>query len=185
MTELAKRASVRFTERIDRRRFLRRSAKTTFAGVAAFAAGGGWEMFRATVANATSPHYCESTGPGCPSGYGCGPSPCCNSLRKGCWCAAGTSCSNNRVHCFGNYYGGWGRYHCWSCVHSYHCGYQCCTRTTNCCDCATDSAFCGHNHCIGYYSSVSQYPCTSSPDAPDARIISVDQEVRPGGAEVP
>lgn len=130
--------------KIERRRFLRKSANAIFYGMVATAGGAvGLSTFLADPAAAA--------GACCPSC--CGPSACCNSscCNKPC-CSYGTSttCANNGSTCLGvdaNTWPGSTPNNCWSCTDAQAC------RTTICCDCKTNNRTgCpnpnGHNRCI-------------------------------------
>ncbi len=98
-------------ERIDRRRFFRKAARSGFMTLAVLAAGGALDALVASPARAG----CGATanGLGCPTGghYGtapCGPSRCCSYIRSGypstCNCGSGGSCTSGTTHCHGRAY---------------------------------------------------------------------------------
>jgi hypothetical protein len=135
--------SVFLAERIERRKFLRRSAKTLFFGFMATSTGtAGLLGFLADPAAAT--------GQCCPYSC-CGPSACCDTscCSKPCCSPVGTdNCANNGSTCFG-YSNTWSGQSCWSCVLTGNC------KTVTCCDCATNNQTgCpnpeGKNRCICY-----------------------------------
>lgn len=167
MTEHLRRASVEMAAGIDRRRFLRRVAGTTFAGMAAFAAGG-IPGLRVGVARAF-PAACLSAGPGCPSNYGCGPSQCCNRAGRpsGCNCclAPPTWCRSGTTHCRGKA-PTWGGQSCWTCRRS--------TRTTTCCDCRTVSCGDSSGRCICYRSTVTAADGTIIEDSDSSQGVTSD-----------
>jgi hypothetical protein len=150
MTEYLQGVSVRLAKAMDRRRFIRRAASGTFAGVAALTAG---RLISPTKAFAYA-SVCESTtGYGCP--YGCGPSKCCAAQTGGCVCSDGHGgCKSGTTNCHGKI-GDWGGQSCWTCTWRY-CGdltvlYQV---STTCCDCYTTGCSSDPDHiCIAYLST--------------------------------
>ncbi len=149
MSEYFENATVKLATAMNRRRFLRRMATGTFAGVAALAAG---ELISTSVAFAY-PATCETTtGPGCP--YGCGPSWACSVQSGGCHCSNGNGgCQNGTINCQGNY-NDWGTgINCWTCVYEGCDNHSRNRYTTTCCDCAT--TYCDKDHrCIAYNTTV-------------------------------
>jgi hypothetical protein len=152
--ELPQRMAEGIAARIERRRFLRKSAQVMFVVTAGVAAGGGLEVIRAPSAFACDCNDSSCTkGAGCPTGgiYGlhpCGPSPCCSSLSSSCDCGADGSCKSGG-NCLGkqtNVYSSG----CWSCA----VGMNNCVYTTTCCDCGVKAA-CGtpYGRCISWYLS--------------------------------
>lgn len=141
MTEHIRGGAIGVATRLDRRQALRRGSQTLFSVLAIFAAGGGVKVASAIAANA-----CLATGPGCPPGYGCGPSPCCNAPGRSsaCQCGTGTSCMSTS-NCHG-YARTWSGTSCWTCVNG--------RRTTTCCDCSTSGCGDPQSRCISYYSSL-------------------------------
>jgi hypothetical protein len=134
--------SVSLSEKINRRRFMRRTADGMFLGVMGVALG---QMkvgkFIKSIPNMPNiPSDCESpTGCGCPTC--CGPDRCCASS-----CCSQDCCSGGQGHSQCNsscgYYGDWGGGSCWS--HETSVGN--CTLLTVCCDCHSS---CGSNRlCI-------------------------------------
>jgi len=141
---IPERMADRLAERIERRRFLRKSTRTMFVVAAAIAAGEGFQVMKAPAAFACDCNDSGcSNGSGCPTGgiYGlhpCGPSPCCSSLRSSCNCGSGCQCKNNassggncKGHGFGVYSSG-----CWSCSVVIS-GFR---YITSCCDCEVKAA---------------------------------------------
>jgi hypothetical protein len=160
MADQLRRSATGLAGALDRRQFVRRGAKTMFTVLAVFAAGGG---LRTATAAATI-YACESTtGPGCPAGYGCGPSPCCNGSGRssGCQCGTDTLCTSGTTNCHG-YAGTWSGTSCWTCVNG--------RRTTTCCDCATTGCGDPYSRCISYYSQVGppSKPAPGQPEVPAA-----------------
>jgi hypothetical protein len=150
MSEMPERLAESIARRIERRRFIRRSAAAVFSTVVGVAAGGGLEVLTATKALANPcGKSSNKPGPGCPVGgansiYGyapCGPSPCCSwygSSNCNCEAADAGNCKSkgaNNGYCEGD-----GRYYsatnCWSCSVGLN-GY---IYTTTCCDCGINSA---------------------------------------------
>jgi hypothetical protein len=141
-------------QKIERRRFFRRSATAIFTAAALVSVG---EVMQ--VMNATSAFACDcndstcTKGAGCPSGgvYGlhpCGPSPCCSSLSSACDCGSDGSCKTGG-DCLGpgtNIYSSG----CWSCSNTMN-G---CVYLTTCCDCMVKAA-CGtqFGRCISWFLS--------------------------------
>lgn len=145
MTEYLQSMTVKLANTMNRRLFIRRAATSTFAGVAALAAG---RMVNPTRAFAYA-SVCESTtGPGCPSG--CGPSRCCTSKSGGCQCGNGSDgCVSGTTNCHGKK-GDWGGASCWTCTYKEclsKCYYQV---STTCCDCATTGCGDSGGICIAY-----------------------------------
>jgi hypothetical protein len=173
--------AVTFT--IDRRRFLRRAANSTFYILSVSAAGGVLSLLGEQSALAAVNVECAglgNTGLGCPnqaaSGYPCGPSRCCNQVRSGtpagCDCSVGSNSVTCKTHtgnqyCFGSDHRAWldGSLSpgCWTCTSQCFniCGPQGpCKTITTCCDCKTDAAACndpnlgsGRGRCIAYHSA--------------------------------
>jgi hypothetical protein len=153
-------------QRIERRRFFRRSGRSIFMLTAALAAGEGLQILTAGNAFACdcNDSSCEK-GLGCPTGgtYGhhpCGPSPCCSALKKSCHCGKPHGvCKEHVDDCVRkgtNVYSS----HCWSCSITQHCGGKgCeCRFTTTCCDCMVKpsckpTGYTGYweNRCINWY----------------------------------
>ena len=160
MTEYIQGVSVRLAATMNRRRFMRRVAGSTFAGVAALAAG---RLISPTSAFAYA-SYCEGVaGPGCPKG--CGPSRCCSSHTGGCQCSDGSNhCKSGTANCHG-YAGTWGGQNCWTCTYN-QCIGRCYYRvSTTCCDCATSGCD-SNNRCIAYTTSYTIIGgCPSCPSA--------------------
>jgi hypothetical protein len=133
--------SVLLAERIERNRFLRRMAQSTFLGFVAVSSG------TASVFGFLANPAAAASGPCCPSC--CGPSPCCNTscCNKVCCRSSPTyACKNNGSTCLG-YAGTWSGPSCWSCVDMTNC------LTITCCDCKTNNqTVCsnpsGPNRCI-------------------------------------
>jgi hypothetical protein len=105
--------------RIERRRFLRRTANALFYGAVATAGGAvGLGTFLASPAQAAG---------GCCFSNCCGPSPCCSSSCCNKPCCSGAACKNNGSSCLG-----YDKTHysnaCWSCYVS-----SCVVDV--CCDC--------------------------------------------------
>jgi hypothetical protein len=143
MTEIFQNATMRMATAIDRRRFIRRAAGATFAGVASLAAGRLISPSRALAYSQT----CEGTvGAGCP--YGCGCSPCCGSLNGTCDCGDGNGgCKDDGVHCMGKVGGSdWGGSSCWTCTHNVCQKGVLYSVSTTCCNCRTNSG-CSGAHC--------------------------------------
>jgi hypothetical protein len=154
-------------ERIDRRRFFRKAARSGFITLAALAAGRALDALVASPARAG----CGATanGPGCPTGghYGtapCGPSRCCSYIRSGypstCNCGSGGSCTSGTTHCHGRaYYYSSG---CWSCTGpAFACkttGCYCRLKIT-CCDCATSGCGDSSGRCISWYTTTQLLGC--------------------------
>ena len=163
---------------IDRRGFLRRAARGTFATTALLAAGGITEVMRARPAFAFT-NQCASSvgdarGAGCPGGghwgskWPCGPSRCCATLNgrpSGCDCHGTSSsvCINNGGHCRGNNHSDWGGTGpaCWTCNSpQFGCGVGCtCVYQTTCCDCTTSNCSDPGNVCISSYTSTIVLHC--------------------------
>jgi hypothetical protein len=139
-------------EKIERRRFLRRSARATFVVAVGLASGEGWQVFKSASA---FPCDCNDSsgrchaGHGCPTGgiYGlhpCGPSPCCSSLSSSCDCGSSGNCKTGG-NCLGRgyiYSSG-----CWSCGIRI----QNTLWITTCCDCNVKPV-CGtpYGRCISW-----------------------------------
>lgn len=171
-----KRVSKSLAVTVDRRGFIRRAARGTFATAAVLAAGGVTEVFRARPAFAYT-YECASQagdakGAGCPSGghwgsrYPCGPSRCCahlNGIPSGCNChgTSGSVCVSGTTHCHGNAHT-WSSSgaSCWTCNSpSFGCGNGCtCIYQTTCCDCATSGCSDG-GICISSYTSTVVLHC--------------------------
>lgn len=146
MSELPERFAERLAEKIERRRFIRRSSKVVFGTVAALAAGGGLQVLSAPKALANECSATTGAGPGCSKFAGhapCGPSPCCTWYNshdnKNCNCQSGAgTCKGsgaNSGYCAGNGYFYSGT-NCWSCT--YNIGG--CITVITCCDCAISSS---------------------------------------------
>jgi hypothetical protein len=150
MSESFQLASEALATRINRRRFLRRTADQVFRGVALLASGAAIGTIFEGVASATS-GTCSGPGLGCPGAladYPCGSSRCCGYIRPGapnnCDCGASGTCRANSPsypNCYGHDYrhyqidtGG-----CWTCISNCHSGVR---RTTTCCDCKTNASVC-------------------------------------------
>jgi hypothetical protein len=159
LNEMPGRLAEGLARRIERRRFLRNTARTMFIATAAVAAGEGLQAMRAGNAFACDCNDSScAQGRGCPSGgvYGlhpCGPSPCCSSLSSSCQCATSGGGCKSGGNCHGagtNIYSS----HCWSCTVTQACGNPgCeCNYTTTCCDCNVASS-CGtpYGRCISWY----------------------------------
>lgn len=151
---------------IDRRRFLRKVAAATFAGVATVMTGH-------LPALADDDLVCMGTiGTGCPgSTYGnpCGPSPCCiaSGRSTACKCATGTTCKNT-ANCLGKDAHTWGTTdNCWTCITGWkYWGPNCSVKyTTTCCDCKTSGCGDPSSRCIGYSISY-QFSGSGCPQAP-------------------
>jgi hypothetical protein len=88
-------------QRIERRRFFRRTATAIFTAAALVSVGEVMQVMKATSAFACDCNDSSCTnGAGCPSGgvYGlhpCGPSPCCSSLSSSCDCGSNGSCKDS------------------------------------------------------------------------------------------
>jgi hypothetical protein len=161
-------------QRIERRRFFRRTGRSIFLLTAAVAAGEGLQILTAGDAFACdcNDSSCEK-GLGCPTGgtYGlhpCGPSPCCSSLKKSCQCNKANGGCKDGGNCRGegrNIY----RSHCWSCTVVRHCGGpKCeCRFTTTCCDCMTHAS-CKPSNYHGYWANrcISWYQTKAGPFCP-------------------
>lgn len=126
--------SVELSQRISRRRFLRRSADGIFAGVAGIMVG---EVAISSLIKSPRrvlPNYpvdqTRSTGCGCFAG--CGPSPCCGQAccSQDCCKPFSSSCKNSSGSCGPNF-AGHGSTNCWS--HTTTSGN--CVILTVCCDC--------------------------------------------------
>jgi len=160
MSEFHERIAERLAEKMERRRFIRRSSKVVFGTVAALAAGGGLQVLSSPKAFANECSARSGAGPGCSTfnGYApCGPSPCCSWYNshdnKNCNCASGAgSCKSkgsNSGYCEGNGYFYSGS-NCWGC--SYNIGG--CDVVITCCDCAINSSH--SSTCkagLGYYAN--------------------------------
>lgn len=148
MTESLQGVSVRLAAAMNRRRFIRRAAAGTFAGLASLAAG-------RLISPATAFGYASACdgpqGHGCP--FGCGPSTCCSIRSGGCHCSNGAGgCQNGTAHCHGKA-NTWGGQSCWTCTHE-NCLSRCYYRvTTTCCDCATTGCGDSSGHCIAYHTT--------------------------------
>jgi hypothetical protein len=146
MTEFMQNTSIRLATAMNRRRFIRRAATGTFAGVASLAAG---RLLSPSSAFAYASDCESTTGPGCPKG--CGPSYACSVQSNVCHCSDGNGgCKSGTIQCNGNY-NDWGSTNCWTCTYDYcdtGLGYYYQVQTT-CCDCAT--TYCDKDHrCIAY-----------------------------------
>jgi hypothetical protein len=168
MTEIPERLAEQLADRMERRRFLRRSSKIIFGMVATLAAGGGVQALTAPSAFANDCSARSSKrGPGCHSFFGhgpCGPSPCCShygSSKCNCESTAG-SCKRkgaNKGYCEGDgfYYKGT---NCWSCAYGHNGD---CVTIVTCCDCGINPSkrsVCGAH--LGYYANrcISWYATT-------------------------
>ena len=164
---------------MDRRGFIRRAARGTFATTALLAAGGITEIVKARPAFAFT-YECASSipgrtqGAGCPGGgkwgsrFPCGPSRCCAHLGtrpSGCNChgTSGSVCINDGGHCRGNNHSDWGGSGpaCWTCNSpQFSCGVGCtCVYQTTCCDCLTHNCSDAGNVCISSYTSTIVLHC--------------------------
>lgn len=146
MTEYLQGVSVRLATAMNRRRFIRRAASGTFAGVASLAVG---QLINPASAFGYASACDGPQGHGCP--FGCGPSTCCSVQSGGCHCSNGAGgCQSGTTNCRG-YEGDWGGASCWTCTHD-NCLGQCYYRvSTTCCDCHT--MYCGSDPdgiCIAY-----------------------------------
>lgn len=163
---------------MDRRGFIRRAARGTFATTALLAVGGITEAMKAKGAFAFTTECASAAGhargPGCPGGgkwgskYPCGPSRCCAHLAGrplGCNChkTSGAVCKNNGGHCRGNNHSDWGGTGpaCWTCNSPhFSCGNGCtCVFQTTCCDCKTHNCSDPGNTCISSFTSTAVLHC--------------------------
>jgi hypothetical protein len=162
--------------RIDRRQFMRRASKATFATVAIGLAGGGVStlLFQGRAYANTCSDPSSVNGAGCPSGgvYGyapCGPSPCCGAAGRsaGCNCSAGRGeCLSGTKNCPGPEYNIYDNpnlspSNCWACPGPlYESGGLCYYQTTVCCDCGTTDCSDPYGRCISWYSYPTQVKCS-------------------------
>jgi hypothetical protein len=152
---------------IDRRRFLRGSARTIGGVLGVILAGEGLQTAFASRASAATIYSCDGAnfgvGVGCPSAsvYGrpCGPDPCCVGLSSSCNCSdtpGTTYCypKGHKADCMGyaNDYSGGQLSSCWTCYGPiYDCFTGCsCRYITTCCDCATTAGCSADGICISY-----------------------------------
>lgn len=174
MSEFVKISAEELAARMNRRRFLRRTANTLFYAVSVTAAGGGLSLIQGSRAYAVAVDMfiCEgqaNVGDGCPRdpilNGPCGPSRCCNFTSgrpSNCNCASGaTNCKTqaNSPNCFGEDHRAWTNTGCWSCRGDC---FRCpdggsCRRVTTCCDCKTHASNCNDDdkggnrgRCINY-----------------------------------
>lgn len=164
---------------MDRRGFIRRAARGTFATAALLAAGGVTEVMKARPAFAYTMQCAskvgDARGAGCPGGghwgskvWPCGPSRCCAHTNgiSGCNChgTSGSVCINDGNHCHGNDNSDWNRGGtgpaCWTCNSpQFSCGVGCtCVYQTTCCDCSTTGCSDGGT-CISSYTSTVVLHC--------------------------
>jgi len=153
-------------ERIDRRRFFRKAARSGFITLAALAAGGaldasglaGQSRLRRNGQRAWLPDRRPLRD------RPCGPSRCCSYIRSGhpstCNCGSGGSCTSGTTHCHGRaYYYSSG---CWSCTGpAFACkttGCYCRLKIT-CCDCATSGCGDSSGRCISWYVTTQLLGC--------------------------
>lgn len=152
---------------IDRRRFLRTSAKATFFTVAVATAGGGLSVLSAKPAWANPCGNKNNVpGPGCPTGgaYGfapCGPSPCCDNPPRSAACrchdGAGGCKKNDGANCRGLEFPIYGT-GCWSCNTQTNLGGGCYRiNTTTCCDCGTRNCGDPYARCVSHSISSRTY----------------------------
>ena len=170
---LAEKLAARVAVRMDRRSFFRKTAATTFKGVAVILAGGSLAQLFASPAWAHCGDSCSHRGSGCPTITGsgspscmtCGPSRCCSYVRSGtsasCNCASGTTCRTTTNYCYGRdlrHYSSSNGNGCWSCEVRNNVSTNCYRiRTITCCDCKTSVSRCndpnsygdGRGTCIG------------------------------------
>jgi|HubBroStandDraft_1064217.scaffolds.fasta_scaffold13314_6 hypothetical protein len=140
LDSVSRRIAERVAAKVERRKFLRRSAQSVFVVLAGVAAGEGWQVFKSASAYACDCNDSSCTnGKGCPTGgefglHPCGPSPCCSSLSSSCDCGSGGACKsggNCQGHGYSIYSSG-----CWSCPVVMN-GY---VYITTCCDCTVKAA---------------------------------------------
>jgi hypothetical protein len=162
---------------MDRRGFIRRAARGTFATAALLAAGGVTEVMKAKPAFAFAMECASDIpgrqrGAGCPGGghwgskFPCGPSRCCAyvvGIPSGCNChnTSGSVCKNNTTHCHGDDTSDWGGHpSCWTCNSpQFSCGVGCtCVYQTTCCDCKTSGCSDGGT-CISSFTSTVVLHC--------------------------
>jgi hypothetical protein len=162
--DLVSRMSKSLAIHVDRRGFMRRTARRTFMTTALLAAGGAVEVMKGAPAFAYATHCASSDNPpvkgkGCPGGgnwgskFPCGPDPCCVSYSGACNCStSGAGCKSNSqdIHCHGKA-STWSGAACWTCTGpafpckstGCHCNY-----VTTCCDCRLTG--CSSGICISY-----------------------------------
>lgn len=165
---LTTRLALATAQRIDRRRFFRKSAKAGFFMFALAAAGGGIDLVgtRKAFAHVAACSGSSKVGLGCPGasyGYPCGPSRCCAYIRPGypatCNCDAGGGNCYTNGNCAGKQYNIYST-GCWTCT--YVNGSVCKIYTTTCCDCGTINCGDSSGRCVAYTTPV-QNGC--SPEA--------------------